>query len=309
MNRIKAAIYCNPIYVGILRCGEARSQVIPELVIIESSIFESAQNISEQRSGQHEETRSIPLNTRGRSLLAGNIFCGHCGARLSITTNGKGRPRSDGTDSIRMRYVCQTKTRTHGDCDGQTGYTVHLVDDPIDQLIQQILRRLGGFSASEAVEHAYHQHMSEKRAIVQRAQREAAKTEKDLQNLQREILKALNGESSIDLSILNDMVKNLKAKQEEQLASLNTAQNEEYEEHNIVQQMQGTYNQFVEWADVYESATMETKKMIAAQLIKRVEVYEGYKFKVELALTAKQFLDQTNPQIIVDNERNGIKIA
>lgn len=299
----------NPIYIGILRCGEARSQVIPELVIVESSIFERAQNISEQRSGLHEETRNIPLNTRGRSLLAGNIFCGHCGARLSITTNGKGRPRADGTDSIRMRYVCQTKTRTHGDCDGQTGYTVHLVDDPIDQLIQQLLRRLGGFSASEAVEQAYQQHISEKRAIVQRAQREAAKTEKDLQNLQREILKALNGESSIDLSILNDMAKGLKAKQEEQIAALNAAQDEESEEYNIVQQMQGTYNQFVEWADVYESATMETKKMIAAQLIKRVEVYEGYKFKVELALTAKQFLDQTNPQIIVDNEQSGIKIA
>jgi hypothetical protein len=268
-----------------------------------------AQNISEQRSGQHEETRNIPLNTRGRSLLAGNIFCGHCGARLSITTNGKGRPRADGTDSIRMRYVCQTKTRTHGDCDGQTGYTVHLVDDPIDQLIQQLLRRLGGFSASEAVEQAYQQHISEKRAIVQRAQREAAKTEKDLQNLQCEILKALNGESSIDLSILNDMVKGLKAKQEEQIAALNAAQDEESEERNIIQQMQGTYNQFVEWADVYESATMETKKMIAAQLIKRVEVYEGYKFKVELNLTAKQFLDQTNPQIIVNNEQSGIKIA
>ena len=208
-----------------------------------------------------------------------------------------------------MRYVCQTKTRTHGNCDGQTGYTVHLVDDPIDLLIQQLLRCLGGFSASEAVQQAYQQHINEKRSIAQRAQREAQKTEKDLQNLQNEILKALNGESAFDLSILNDMVKKLKVKQEEQLAALCAAQDEESEERSTVLQMQGTYNQFVEWADVYESATMETKKMIAAQLIKRVEVYEGYKFKVELTLSAKQFLDKTNPQIIIENATRGIEIA
>lgn len=299
----------NITYTGILRCGEARSPVIPELQIIDPVTFQRAQEISEQRSGNYEQTRNIPLNTRGKSLLAGNIFCGHCGSRLSITTNGKGRPRTDGTDAVRIRYVCQTKTRTHGDCDGQTGYTVHLVDGPIDLLIQQLLRRLGGFSASEAVDQAYKQHLSEKRAIVQKLQREAQKTENDLQNLQNEILKALNGESSIELSILNDMVKDLKAKQREQLAALNVAQDEESEERNVVQQMQGTYNQFVEWADVYESATMETKKMIAAQLIKRVEVNKGYKFKVELTLTAKQFLDQSNPQIIVENKHKGIEIA
>ena len=299
----------NMTYIGILRCGEARSPTIPELQIIDPIMFQRAQEISQQRSGNYEETRNVPLNTRGRSLLAGNIFCGHCGSRLSITTNGKGRPRADGTDAVRMRYVCQTKTRTHGDCDGQTGYTVHLVDDPIDMLIRQLLQRLGGFSASEAVDQAYQRHISEKRAIVQRMQREAQKTEKDLQNLQNEILKALSGESAFDLNILNDMVKGLKAKQEEQLAALSVVQDEESEEHSTIMQMQSTYNQFVEWADVYRSATMETKKMIASQLIKRVEIFEGYKFKVEMTLTAKQFLDKTNPQVVMESVARGIEIA
>lgn len=39
-----------------------------------------------------------------------------------------GRKRADGTDVIRMRYVCQTKTRSHENCNGQTGYTVHILD-------------------------------------------------------------------------------------------------------------------------------------------------------------------------------------
>ena len=31
------------------------------------------------------------------------IFCGHCGARLCITTSGKGRRRQDGTDVVEDR--------------------------------------------------------------------------------------------------------------------------------------------------------------------------------------------------------------
>lgn len=86
------------------------------------------------------------MNTRGQSLLAGNVFCGHCGARLCITTSGKGRRREDGTDEVRTRYTCQTKSRTHGDCDGQTGYTVHKLDAMIDSVIHTIFAKVSSLS-------------------------------------------------------------------------------------------------------------------------------------------------------------------
>ena len=298
----------NLTYTGVLRCGESRSPVIPELQIIDMATFEKAQEISQQRSGKYEDIRNIPLNTRGRSLLAGNIFCGHCGARLSITTNGKGRPKADGTDTVRMRYVCQTKTRSHGNCDGQTGYTVHLVDEPIDMLIQQILRGLGSFSAVDAIEQAYQKQTCQKREEMHSLQRDIVKTEKDLQNLQNEILKAIEGTSAFDLSILNDMVLKLKGTHSEQLAHLGSMQEEADHGQHLVEQMQRNYNQLVEWADVYASATMETKKMIAAQLINRIEVFTGYKFKIHLSLTAKQFMQQTNLQILSESEAQIIQL-
>lgn len=118
------AMLKNVLYIGILRSGESRSKVQEHLRIIDDKTFETVQTMLAARSRKNEHIRSAPLNTRGMSLLAGNIFCGHCGARLCITTSGKGRRRADGTDEVRIRYTCQTKSRTHGDCDGQTGYTV-----------------------------------------------------------------------------------------------------------------------------------------------------------------------------------------
>ena len=65
----------NPIYTGVIRNGEARSDVIPELQIIDPEIFERAQKIMADRTTHHAET---PLNLKGQSLLVGNIYCGHC---------------------------------------------------------------------------------------------------------------------------------------------------------------------------------------------------------------------------------------
>lgn len=50
------------------------SEVIPELQIVERETYEQAQTIMRGRVTHHNE---IPLNLKSRSLLVGNIFCGH----------------------------------------------------------------------------------------------------------------------------------------------------------------------------------------------------------------------------------------
>ena len=82
-------IVCNLTYTGVLRCGESRSQTLPHLQIIQPELFEAAQHIRTNRANSAEQERHVPMNTRGNSLLAGNVYCGHCGSRLSLTTNGK----------------------------------------------------------------------------------------------------------------------------------------------------------------------------------------------------------------------------
>ena len=51
------------------------------------------------------------------------------------------------------------------------------------------------------------------------------------------------------------------------------------------------YQQFKTWAEEFEDASFEAKKMIANQLFKRVEVSKGYKLNIELNLTYQQFLE------------------
>ena len=280
----------NITYIGILRSGESRSQVLPQLQIIDEQLFQAAQEITKQRSGKYEDTWHIPLNIKGTSLLAGNVFCGHCGARLSLTTNGKGRPRSDGTDAVRVRYVCQTKTRKHEPCGGQTGYTKHILDGMINDIVHDIFRKVKSLSKAEILGTSHAAKIGEYKAIAKRAQREYQKAEKEVQGLKQEVVKAVTGNSAFPVELLSSLVQEA----EQKCATLKLAyeearQNVEQSE-TVMQELQVKYDQFIDWSNVYDTANIETQKMIVAHLIERVDVFRGYELKIKFAISVEQFL-------------------
>ena len=79
----------NLTYTGVLRCGDARSELMPDLQIVPQEQFENAQRIRNERSVRStaEAENRLPLNIHGKSLLAGNAYCGHCGAKLELTSS------------------------------------------------------------------------------------------------------------------------------------------------------------------------------------------------------------------------------
>lgn len=200
----------NLTYTGVLRCGEARSEVIPELQIISQKQFEAAQRIRECRSAHaaEEAEQHVPLNTRGTSLLSGNAYCGHCGAKLALTTSRKWRKLPDGTTdkTLRVRYTCYGKLRKQTECTGQTGYTVHILDEIIDKLVRQIFARMKGIPKEQLITKRYEREITERKAHLQALQAEQNKAEKDLLALKAEVLACIKGDSALPKEILAEMI-------------------------------------------------------------------------------------------------------
>ena len=70
----------NLTYMGVLRCGDARSELMPELQIIPQEEFEAAQRIRKialptQRKKPNIMFLFVPVD---RHLLSNNVYCGHC---------------------------------------------------------------------------------------------------------------------------------------------------------------------------------------------------------------------------------------
>ena len=284
-------ITCNLTYTGVLRSGESRSKVLPHLQIIEPELFEAAQRIRTNRANAAEKERTVPRNIGGQSLLSGNVFCGHCGARLTLTTNGKAYPCKEDPNRVvkRVRYVCYGKTRKQTDCGGQTGYTAHILDGIIDKLVRQIFERMKAIPKSEIVNARYREKMEERKRLLQGIRAEHAKAAAELDMLKAEVIKSLRGESAFSKDLLGSMVSEAEAKCTELQKRFEAAQTAYEEGQTVLQSLEAQYDDIISWADMYDSASLEAKKMIVNCLIKRVEVYRDYKLHIDFNIDFEQF--------------------
>lgn len=285
------SILKNVVYIGILRSGESRSPVQERLRIVDEKTFNDVQAMIEKRSRKYQENRTISLSGRGSPLLSGNIFCGHCGARLCVTTSGKGRKRTDGTDVIRTRYCCQTKTRKHAHCDGQTGYTVHKIDDIIDTFVRSILEKVRAVDRDEVIKrrnqsdnNSLKQHISDLRASYE-------KDSEQLKTLQSEIIKSLIGESAFTPEMLRAAIETQEHKFAETAKALREAEAKLGENEKNLRELTEKFDCVLEWAAMYDDANLDAKKRVISHIIDRVDVRTGYDIQVTLNISVEQFLN------------------
>ena len=282
---------CNLTYTGVLRSGESRSDVQPHLQIIPQELYDAAQNIRTSRANVTVNERHVPMNTRGQSLLAGNVFCGHCGSRLCLTTNGKPYPCKADPNRIvkRVRYICYGKTRKQTECDGQTGYTTHVLDGIIDKVIRQIFERMKAVPKSEIVNTRYQDKMVERKALLRAVKAEHTKAAAELDILKAEVIKSLRGESSFSQDLLSSLIAESETKCLEVQKRMESAQVAVDEGQAVLDSLNAQYNDIITWSEMYDSASIEAKKMIVNCLIKRVDVYRDYKLHIEFNIDFEQF--------------------
>ena len=133
----------------------------------------------------------------------------------------------------RVRYICYGKTRKQTQCDGQTGYTAHISEGIIDNLVRQIFARMRELPKEEVVNLRYREKMAERKALLRTLHRDHAKAAEELTMLKSEILKSLQGESTFPKDILSSMVSEAKRKCADLQTQLTAAQSA-YDEGQVV---------------------------------------------------------------------------
>ena len=193
-----------------------------------------------------------------------------------------------------IRYTCYGKLRKQTDCTGQTGYTMHILDEIIDKMVRQIFSRLRGIPKEQLITSRYAKETAERKNHLQALQAERDKAEKDLLALKTEILAVIKGESAFPKDTLAEMI----AAQEKKHTELDTLCEEasaELERNaELMANVSQLYEELISYADLYDSASFEAKKMIVSQLIRRVEVYRGYQIHVDFNFDLAQYLENSD---------------
>ena len=282
----------NPIYTGVIRNGDAQSEIIPELQIIDLETFERAQKIMSDRTTHHAET---PLNLKGQSLLVGNIFCGHCRNRLTLTTGGRNRVRKDGSiyHDVRARYQCHYNVRHPGECDGQSGYGVKKLDGIVDRIVRYQLSKISMASGEDIVAAQNQKAVELAKAKHHLAVMRLSEKQKELTDYQNEGIKVIRGQSKFDMEFLNELVSRAKSEVQELEAAVEAAK-EELDVHIASADMERKeYEKIKTWADLYDNCTFAAKKMIISQFIKSVYVYRDYTLEIEFNVSFEDFQTMT----------------
>ena len=293
----------NELYMGVLSNGNAKSAIIPELQIIDEATFYRARELMNNRTTHHAET---PLNLSGSSLLVGNIFCGHCKNRLTLTTSDKKYIRKDGTvrNQVKSRYQCHFKARHPDLCDGQSGYGVIKLDEIVDALVRYQLSRIRVSAKDSLIAEQHEKATTLARSRYRISAMRLEEKQKELSDYEAETINVIRGKSRLNVDLLNSLV----AKCKEEIAEL--SQEVEMQkakmEHQLesAAQEQAEFEKLESWADLYDNCTFEAKKMIVSQLIKAVYVYRDYRLEVEFRVSFDDFR-----RLCVGCEPNGGRIA
>ena len=281
----------NRLYCGYIVSGDTVSPKIEELVIISEEIFDAVGEILEQRSSKNEEKRHVAMSTKGKTLLSGNIFCGHCGCHLAAGEKTEYFIRKDGSKgkSNSLRYVCYHRSRKLNDCDGQGVYSAKKIDKTVLSMVEFYLLRIKKTPKDKALEVHYEKEINDKKVLTKKLMDEKERLNKRLKELSVEIGKSLVGESNFTSEMLTLSINSTKEELErtETLISENEKVLEEKKE--LLKNLDFRYNQFLSWANEFEDASMEEKKMIICQLIKSIKVSKDYKMEVEFNVSYQQF--------------------
>ena len=259
-----------------------------DLQIIDAETFEKAQQMMEKRVTHHSD---VPLNTKGRSLLVGNIYCGHCGGRLTLTTSGRKRVRKDGTviRETRARYQCHYNIRHPGECDGQSGYGVEKLDKLVDQIIRIQLGRIRSAPSQELIARQQTKGVDLAKSKLNLLNEQYRQKQQEYQDLRAETIKVIQGTSRLNVDLLNSLV----AEASEQIKQLSwqiqTATAELEETVQSASQVLREYDQLMGWAEMYDNCTFEAKKMIVAQFVKAVHVRRDYEIDIEFNVSFEEF--------------------
>lgn len=278
----------NAIYTGVIHNGDSQSEVIPELQIIDQETFDRAQVIMAQRVRHHND---VPLNTKGRSLLVGKVYCGHCGGKLTLTTYGRKRVRADGTvhRETRARYQCHYNIRHPGECDGQSGYGLDKLDRLIDQIIHIQFERIRKAPPQALIDRETQRETTLAKAQLNMLMEQHRQKEREYQDLRAETIKVVQGTSHLNADLLNSLVEETKSQIAELEQQIQREKKALQALSNNAETVRQEYAQLVSWADMYDNCTFEAKKMIVAQFVKSISVKRDYEIDITFNVSFAEF--------------------
>ena len=280
-------------YLGYIVTRSVKSQHLPELEIISPELFQKANEMVDMRCTSNAEARKVAHKSDNNTLLAGLVYCAHCGAKMSGFMHHDRYKLRDGTvkESLKPKYNCYQRAQKLRDCDGQALYLADRVDGIVLEVVRELFSSIRCAPRDKLLEQKIRQEYQDKRKQKATLEKKLQDCEHALERYEAEVLRCLDGESGFSQEMLARLI--AKAEAELRVARQEYAKvlQETEDDRELAQKIKECYRQFCGWAAEFELVPLARKRMILSELLEKVEVGKGYQVTVHVKLTYKQFLE------------------
>ncbi|MBR2405583.1 MAG: hypothetical protein IKB04_00835 [Clostridia bacterium] len=115
------------------------------------------------------------------------------------------------------------------------------------------------------------------------------KASDNLTLLKSEVVKSIRGESSFSTEMLSDLIREAESECARLEEQCDDARRDVKDTENLLRQLSDNFDELISWAELYDSASLEKKKMVVNALINRIEVSRDYKVKIDFNFDFEQF--------------------
>lgn len=140
------------------------------------------------------------------------------------------------------------------------------------------------------VEASYDRELSERKRHLEETQTLLADEEKKLSMLKSEIVRCLEGKSAFSQKTLASLIEESETTCAELQNAVSKAEREYSDRQTMYETLLSKYDELISWAQMYDTASIEAKKMIVNELLVRVEVSCDYKINAVFRLDFEQFI-------------------
>lgn len=236
--------------------------------------------------------RTCPKRNAGKTLLSGNIFCGHCGGRIFASTARKSHHPTSAEKTERIAiYKCYNRSQHKQNCDGPSTYRAEKVDAVVDQLIRNIFSRAKAVDEREFIKKQVASTSAQYQRQLKKAKADHGKAVRELSKWEELMLDSIEGTCVFTPEQIKKRLDSTQEKIDELSQQIETRQDQLRESETLAGEILEQYQRLLSWADLYDDASPEEKRMIASYVVKAVTLSRGYDIQIDLNISEAQYLN------------------
>lgn len=286
------SLVANPVCLGYVKSKGILYGPFSHLQTVDQYYYDKANEIMQARAPKNKSTYNGPLKSdNNEALLKSLVFCGHCGGRMNIGTQTRKKKLADGTVKAYpyVHYRCYKRLVSSAH-EGRTHYEAKRIENDVLRVVRNFFALVKTLPKKEMLKAAAEREGTLAAATCKHAEDKLKKAESDLAKLKEEAIKSITGEGKLSIDVINSLI--VKQEDTASAARLEYEQAKQRldEEEKNAEFQEVKIELLQSWADTFDSASIEHRRMIIASIVDKIIVSGDYELEISLKLDAQQYL-------------------